>query len=66
MDNKHRKSFALKQSKRRKFMTRMHQNTFGGHSDPRPPSHNVAPTSKRRVRGEGRPREGREEEGAYF
>jgi len=29
-ENKHRKLFVIKQSKNCKFVTKMHQNTFGG------------------------------------
>ena len=36
MDNKHRKLFAIKQSKGCKFMPKMHQNTFGGRAPPGP------------------------------
>jgi len=36
MDNKHRKLFAIKQSKEYKFMPKMHQNTFGGWAPPGP------------------------------
>jgi len=36
MENKHRKLFAIKQSKRCKFMAKMHQNTFGGRAPPDP------------------------------
>ena len=36
MENKHRKLFAIKQSKRCKFMPKMHQNTFGGRAPPDP------------------------------
>ena len=50
VDNKHRKLFAIKQSKRCKCVPKMHQNTFGGRAgslrelmrSPRPPSRNGA------------------------
>ena len=36
MDNKHGKLFAIKQSKGCKFMSKMHQNAFGGRALPVP------------------------------
>ena len=36
MDNKHRKLFVIGQSKKRKFMPKMPQNTFGGRAQPVP------------------------------
>ena len=36
MDNKHRKLFVIKRSKGCKFMSKMHQNTFGGRAPPGP------------------------------
>ena len=61
MENKHRKLFAIKQSKRCKFMPKMHQNTFGGRAPPDPlgelicsPDSLVAILCGRKGRGEKR------------
>ena len=63
MDNKHGKLFVIEQSKKCKFMPKMHRNTFGGRAppvelgelirSPRSPSRNGKPTSKAKEGGKG-------------